>query len=106
MKRRSVCLLLAAVLATAYLFVALTAYLKDADTNGGFMALMLVMPHLIVLIVGVLFGWIGYLSGKKGFALAAAILYSVSAVLAIFNALFLVPAIVLGFVGYSNQKNL
>ena len=105
-KKRSVCLLIAVVLATAYLIYAVSYFLKDADTNAGALAATLVLPHLVVLLVGVLIGWIGYLSRKTGFSLAASILYSVSAGLFFLYALFLVPSIILGFVGYSRQKKL
>ena len=74
------------------------------DSSGG-LTILLMTPHLILLLIGVLFGWVGFATGKAGFSLAAAILYSVSAVLAIMNALFLVPSIVLGFIGYANQKS-
>ena len=106
MKKRSICLLLACILASGYLAIALQAYLEDSDTNAGAITLALMGPHLIVLVIGVLFGWVGFLTTKSGFALAAAILYCVSAALALMNAALLVPAIVLGFIGYSNQKKL
>lgn len=78
----------------------------DAEAIGAGIATFLVLPHVIVTWIGVLFGLIGYFSRKTGFILTAAILYSVAAVLFFIYAVFLIPSIVLGFVGYSSQKKI
>ena len=103
-KRRSICLFLACLLSTAYLCFAASVYLDNSYTNAGALTLLLMIPHLVILLIGIIFGWTGFLSARASFSLAAAILYSVSAALAVINALFLVPSIVLGFIGYANQK--
>ncbi len=78
----------------------------DAEAIGAGIATFLVLPHVLTTWVGILFGLIGYFSRKTGFLLTAAILYSVAAVLFFLYAIFLIPSIVLGFVGYSSQKKM
>ena len=106
MKKRSICLLIAVIIATAYLIYLVSYFLNNADTTAGSIAAMMVIPHTLTLLLGVLFGWIGYLTGKPGWSLASAILYSVSAILFVMYAMFLVPSIVLGFIGYARQKKM
>jgi hypothetical protein len=78
----------------------------SAEAIGAGIATLLVLPHLLITWLGIIFGIIGFFTRKTGFQLTAAILYAVGAVLFILYALFLVPSIVLGFVGYSVQKKL
>jgi predicted branched-subunit amino acid permease len=49
---------------------------------------------------------IGFFARKTSFQLTAAILYAVAAVLFFLYAIFLIPSIILGFIGYSVQKKL
>ena len=78
----------------------------SAEAVGAGIATLLVLPHLLITWLGIIFGLIGFFTRKTGFQLTAAILYAVGAVLFIIYALFLLPSIVLGFVGYSAQKKL
>ena len=78
----------------------------DAEAIGAGIATLLVLPHMLVTWLGIIFGLVGFFTRKTGFQLTAAILYAVGAVLFIIYALFLVPSIVLGFVGYSAQKKI
>ncbi len=105
-KKRSILLLVAVILATAYLIYLVTYFLGGADTDAGALATMVVLPHMIVLLIGVVLGWIGYFSRITGFSLASAILYCVSAAIFAIYAMFLVPSIILGFAGYARQKKL
>ncbi len=78
----------------------------DAEALGSAIATVLVLPHLLVTWLGIIFGMFGFFARKAGFQLTAAILYAVAALLFFLYAIFLVPSIVLGFVGYTVQKKL
>ena len=106
MKKRSILLLAAEIIATAYLIYIVSYFFKDSNEASDALASVLVFPHIIVLLFGVIFGWIGYFTRVTGFSLAAAILYCVSAALFILYAMFLILPIIFEFVGYSNQKKI
>lgn len=106
MKKRSVLLLIATLIATVYCIYIVIYFMGGVDETAGAIAGLIVAPHMICVALGVLFGWIGYLSRLSGFALASAIMYCVAALLFVMYAFFLVPSIVLGFVGYGRQKKL
>ena len=110
---RSKMLCAATVLATLY-----TAYLISyfggslagaedaAEAVGGAIATALITPHMIMFLIGAVFGWIGFLVKKSWAALVAAILYSVGTLFFLAYFMFGVPLLVLGFVGYAKQKKL
>ena len=111
MKKRSIMLWVATVLATAYsinlicYFVGGTASSSGTDALAGAIATTLVTPHMIMFLIGAVFGWIGLLAKKAWSALVAAILYSVGTVLFLAYAMFGAPILILGFIGYANQRN-
>ena len=109
---RSKILLTASVLATLYT-VFLISYFGGGVLNadgteaiGGAIATALVTPHMFMFLLGAIFGWIGFFAKKSWAALVAAILYSVGTLFFIMYAMFGIPILVLGFVGYSKQKKL
>lgn len=112
MKKRSIVLLIGTVLATAYTvylfcyFLGATASADGAEAIGGAIATALVTPHAIMFLIGAVFGWLGVLIKKSWAALVAAILYSVGTLLFLAYAMFGVPILILGFVGYANQKKI
>ena len=112
MKKRSVILIIATILATAYTTYLLCYFIGGTVTSDGTEALSgaiataLVMPHAILLLIGAVFGWIGTLAKKAWAALVAAILYSVAAVMFLAYFMFSVPILILGFIGYANQKKI
>lgn len=77
-----------------------------AEMVGGGIASALVMPHMILVILGSIFMLIGAFINKAGFALTGAILFCVSAAAFIMYAPFVVPMIVLGFIGYSKIRKI
>ena len=109
---RSKALLVANILASAYAiylisyFFGGTASAEGADAIGGAIATALVTPHMIMFLVGAVFGWIGYLAKQTWAALVGAILYSVGTLFFLAYFMFGVPILVLGFIGYSKQKQL
>jgi len=112
MEKRSKVLLVATALATIYAvylvsyFFGATTSADGAEAVGGAIATALVMPHMIMFLIGAVFGWIGLLTKKAWAALVGAILYSVGTFLFLASAMFGVPILILGFVGYSKQKKL
>lgn len=113
MKKRSKVLIIATVLATAYAlylffyFVGGTANADGAgEAIGGAIATAMVTPHMVMFFLGAIFGWLGVFLCKPWAALVAAILYSVGTVLFLVYAMFGVPILILGFVGYSKQAKI
>ena len=112
MKNRSKALIVATVLATAYAIYLMTHFFGGVASNdgaaavGAALATALVMPHMISFLVGAIFGWISVFTGKTWAALVGAILYAVGTALFLTYFMFGVPILVLGFVGYSNQKKI
>ena len=112
MKKRSTALTVATALATAYAlylyvyFVGGTVSADGLEAVSGAIATALVTPHMLMFAIGAVFGWLGVFLKKTWVALVAAILYSVGTVLFLTYALFGVPILVVGFIGYSNQKKI
>lgn len=79
---------------------------EGAEAVGGAIAAALVTPHMIMFLIGAVFGWVGFVGKKSWGALVAAILYSVGTLFFLVYFMFGVPILVLGFVGYSMQKKL
>ena len=112
MRKRSIMLTIATILSTAYTvylfwyFIGGTAAASGTEALGGAIATALVMPHAIMFLIGVIFAWIGLLAKKSWAALVAAILYSVGTVLFVAYIMFGAPLLILGFIGYANQKKI
>ncbi len=109
---RSKILFIANLLSTIYA-IYLISYFCGGTLNsdgteaiGGAIATALVLPHVIMFLIGAVFGWIGFLAKKSWAALVAAILYSVGTVFFIMYAMFGIPILIFGFIGYSKQKKL
>lgn len=107
-KKKSVLLLIAAIIGLAY-SIYLIAHFTGAGSNaestaesiGVGIATALVTPHMICTMVAVIFNILGWAMNKAGFALVAGILYAVAAVLFFMYAMFVVVEMVLCFVGYA-----
>ncbi len=112
MRKRSILLTVATVLASAYAvylfcyFVGGTAAASGTDAISGAIATALVTPHAVTVLIGAVFGWLGVFAKKSWAALVAAILYSVATLLFLAYAMFTIPLLILGFIGYANQKKL
>lgn len=109
--KHSKLLLISAILGSIYAIYLIVyfgggiAESKDAaEAAGRAIATALVTPHMILVALAVIFNWIGYFSNKRGFALTGGILYSVAGVIFILYLIFLVPSIILSFVGYAKLK--
>lgn len=64
----------------------------------------LMIPQMITAGIALIMNGVGWGIRSRGFALAGAILYCVAAVMMIFNAPFLLPSIVLSFIGFARTK--
>ncbi|WP_338587798.1 hypothetical protein QIT93_05810 [Clostridium baratii] len=113
MKKRSKVLIISAILGVLYsIFLivnfcgAMSSASSDAEAVGGAIATALVTPHMICVVLATIFNLIGALNNKAGFALTGGILYSVAGVLFLMYIPFVIPMIVLSFVGYSNVKKI
>lgn len=109
---RSKILFVCAVLATAYVVYLIVYFggsmgeLNTSEEIGGAMATALVTPHIICMGLGAVFSWIGFFLRKPWGALTGAILYCVGALIFIMYAPLCIPMIVLGFIGFANQRKL
>jgi len=87
-------------------FFGTTAAADGAEAVGGAIATALVMPHMIMFVIGAVFGWIGWFARASWSALVAAILYSVGTLLFLAYVMFGAPILILGFIGFSKQKQI
>jgi hypothetical protein len=111
-KSRSKVLFVSSLLISAYVIYLMyyfgsSMFVSDGtEALGGAIATALVTPHMLVLGLGAVFSWIGFFFKKSWAALVAAILYCAGAILFLMYALFVVPSIILGFIGYAKQKHI
>ncbi|MBE6904606.1 MAG: hypothetical protein E7480_08385 [Ruminococcaceae bacterium] len=112
MRKRSIFLIIATILATAYsiylfcYFVGGTVSSSGTEAIGGAIATVLVAPHAIMFFIGAIFGFIGCFAKKSWAALVAAILYSVGTLFFLAYIMFGAPILILGFIGYANQRKI
>ncbi|MFV0412382.1 MAG: hypothetical protein ACK5L3_03805 [Oscillospiraceae bacterium] len=111
--KRSTALILSAILGTAY-SIYLIVYFGSvtvgatSSTNmvGGAIATVLVAPHIACVIAAAVLNIIAGISNKPVLALISGILYIAGAVVFMVYALFVLPSIILSFVGYSKLNKL
>lgn len=98
------------ILYTIYLMVhfggAIVNTTSDAEALGGAIASALVMPQMILVLLASIFTLVGAFINKAGFVLTGAILFCVGAAVFFLYAIFIVPMIVLSFIGYSKVKKI
>ena len=81
--KRSLLLLIAAILSVSYL-ISLISFLASDTSAAGALAAALVKPHMVVVALAVVFNLLGWFLKAPWAALVAGILYTISIVL-IFN---------------------
>jgi len=112
LKNRSKVLLISSVLATLYVIYLINYFgnsignLDSGEELSGAIATALVTPHMTMIGIGAIFSWLGFFFKKSWAALVGAILYCVGALLFIMYIIFCIPLIILGFIGYANQKKI
>ena len=68
--------------------------------------MILLYVNIGLFLLGTIVGWIGFIAKKSGAALFSAIMYLLGTLCFPICALTGIPAVILGFVGYSKQKKL
>lgn len=71
---------------------------------GAAIGMMTQIPFLIVAFIGIVFNWLSWFMSKRGFAITAGVLFSVSVLLSIGNGFAYILCLVLCFVGASRLK--
>lgn len=110
--KHSKALLISAILGALYsiylicYFTGAIGSSEGAEQAGAAIATALVTPHMVLVVLATIFNWVGYFTNKRGFALTGGILYSVSGVMFLIYIMFVIPSIVLSFVGYANLKKI
>jgi hypothetical protein len=112
-KNRSITAFIGLVLAFGYAILVTSTVIgsnasaaTDGEAVGAAIGTFLALPHIIIVWVGVIFGILGFFMRKVGFTLTAAILYASAAIVWLFWGWMLIPSIVLGFIGYADQKKI
>lgn len=113
MKTKSKALLVSLVIGALYAiylivyFVGIMTSSSDgAEAAGAGIATILVTPHLVLIILAVIFNALGYFQNRSGFALTGGILYCVAAGVFLIYAPFCIIEIIFSFVGYSKVKKI
>lgn len=107
--KKSKLLLVSWILTLAYLIYILVYVSTTADAGnsaeqaGATIAFMLMLPHLFVALIGLILNVLGWAMNKRGFALAGAILYSVSMFLFPIYFFFLIVQTILSYVAFAKM---
>ena len=111
-KGRSKVLFIGNVLGSLYAIYLMSYFFGSVGSTGGAeqigagIATALVMPHIVLILLSAMFGFLGFFLRKDGFNLTAGILYCVATVAFLLYFMFTIPLIILTFVGYSKQKSM
>jgi len=111
MKNISKALIISTVIGSTYLIYLIITY-SNIDLNEenapAFLAIFMTlsMPHLYLTGFACLLGWVAILTKKPIFSLLSAIAFFIAAFVFPLYAIFLLPSILFGFIGYRNQKRL
>jgi uncharacterized membrane protein (DUF485 family) len=118
-RKRSITLLISLVLGALFFIVLVCGTFSRADSTlsrtansmndvgfqlGTMIGAALMIPQIIATGIAVILNGVGWGLRSSGFSLSGAIIYCVAAILMIINAPFLLPSIILSFVGYSKLK--
>ncbi len=108
--RKSVLLLISAILGVAYAIYSIVYWAGAAASTSGWeavgagIATALVMPHLICAVLAAIFNVLGWAMSSRGLALTGAILYAVAAALFPMYAFFVLVQVILSFIGFAKLK--
>ncbi len=111
LRKTSKVLLFSTALSTTYLIYLLASFssfdLENENASAFMMILMaFLIPHVITVALAVLLAWVGVFTHKPTIALISTLLYFVAAALFLLYAIFLIPSIIFGFIGFFNQKKI
>lgn len=105
---KSICLLISAVLGICYSIYIIMHFGSAMNENelAGSLATVLVAPHIFMTLGATIVILISYFKNSSSMALIGSILFSVGGLLFIMYIPFLVPSIILGFVGFDKVRKL
>ena len=81
-------------------------WLAGLGTVASGVASIVLLPHFISAVFGSILAVVGFLTRNDGFVLAGATLLSVAVAMFFLSGLVLLPVVILGFIGYANQRRL
>ena len=81
-------------------------WLAGLGTVAGGVASIVLLPHFISAVFASVLGLVGFFTRNDGFILASAIVFTLAVAMFFLSGFFLVPVVVLGFIGYANQRRL
>ncbi len=108
--QRSKALFISFILGIFYFLLILYFYVEaftgtaSEELGSGF-AIIFLTPHLILIGLAVIFNWKGFYLRKSKYSIRGVILYAVGGFLS-FYLLYILPIIILSYIGYSKQKKL
>lgn len=112
-RNRSKTLFVSAVLGTLYSIYIISYFAggiigakNAAEGLGASIATALVTPHMICVTVAAIFSWFAFFMNLHWAAIAAGILYVVGGIVFLAYILFVVPMIVLSFIGVSKLNKI
>ncbi|MBR5129512.1 MAG: hypothetical protein IKU67_05620 [Firmicutes bacterium] len=105
-EKRSKILFVTCVAGTLYSLYLIIYFGMALSDIAGALATMLVTPHIVGMVLGTVFSWIGFWGKDASFVLISVIFYIASAVIFLAYIIFCVPMIVLGLIGYHKQKKI
>lgn len=110
MLKGNVLLFIASVLGLVYAiylisYFAGTKATEPVEQIGKALAGALVLPHLVITILAVIFGFIGFFMYARWSALVSGILYSVALVLFLPYFMFIIVERILAYVAYAKMKS-
>jgi hypothetical protein len=99
------------LIGTIYLVYLIISYTKidlgdDSESTFYLLLMTLVKPHLYLTIFGVFLSFLSIILKNHNLALLATFILLLAALAFVLYAIFLLPAIVMGFIGARNQKRI
>lgn len=77
-----------------------------AETVGFTIATALIMPHLIFVLLSVCFNWLAFFMVSKPFAITSGVLYVVAGLVFMLYIFFVLPMIILSFIGVAKNTKI
>jgi hypothetical protein len=112
-KNRSKTLFISAILGTLYSIYIISYFAGNimgarnaAEGIGASIATALVTPHMICVAVATIFNWLAFFMNLKWAAITSGILYTVGGIVFMAYILFVVPMIILSFVGVAKLNKI
>lgn len=112
-EKKSVCLLISGIIGLVYaiyivmyFFNVSTSQQDTASAIGAGIATAMVTPHMLCVVLAVIFNIIAWIGNIRWAALTGAILYAVAMIVFLIYAPFVLIEMVLSFVGYANLKKI